>query len=78
MTISDSVLSYLIRNVRGKPTWIAFLAHAGSIEVMVPPPEDLTNSLLMNSPVGCLYFNPFGVVKSMRRSLMVECEGLDR
>ncbi len=29
---------------------------------------DLTNSLFMKRPIGCLYLRPFGVVRSRKRS----------
>ena len=43
----------------------------GLIEVILLPLEEGTNSLLMNRPVGCVYFNPLGAVSSTERSDMV-------
>lgn len=45
--------------------------YLGFIEVMVSPDLDLTNSLLMNSPLGCVYLRPFGAVSSTNRSDML-------
>jgi hypothetical protein len=44
--------------------------YLGFIEVMVLPDLDLTNSLLMNRPLGCEYLRPFGAVSSTKRSDM--------
>ena len=38
---------------------------------MDPPLIDLTNSLLMKRPVGCVYFFPLGAVSSIVRSDML-------
>ena len=38
---------------------------------MVSPDLDLTNSLLMNRPRGCVYFRPLGAVNSTNRSDML-------
>lgn len=45
--------------------------HLGFIELIVSPDFDLTNSLLMNNPRGCLYLWPFGAVSSTKRSDML-------
>lgn len=45
--------------------------YAGSIEVMVPPPTDSTNSLLMKRPVGCEYLTPLGASRSRKAGAMV-------
>lgn len=51
--------------MRGGPT------HVGLIEVNFCPVELLTHSLLMNNPVGWMYFRPFGAVSSICRSDIV-------
>ena len=45
--------------------------YAGSIDVIVEPLEDFTNSLLMKRPVGCDHVLPFGAVRETVRSAMV-------
>ena len=45
--------------------------YAGSIDVIVEPLEDLTNSLLMKRPVGWDHVLPFGAVRGTVRSAMV-------
>ena len=45
--------------------------YAGSIDVIVEPLEDLTNSLLMKRPVGWDQVLPFGAVRGTVRSAMV-------
>lgn len=52
VAISSSVLE----NVRTEAVWSIVGTHAGSIEVIVLSPDDFTNSLLMNRPVGCSYW----------------------
>lgn len=42
-------------------------AYAGSMESMVSPLVDGTNSLLMNKPVGCDHLVPLGAVNSTKR-----------
>ncbi len=44
----------------------------GLMLVIFSPFFDLTNSLLMKIPVGCLYLWPLGAVSSMERSDMFE------
>lgn len=39
--------------------------HVGLMLTTVLPLLDLTHSLLMNSPVGCVYLTPFGAVSSI-------------
>jgi hypothetical protein len=46
------------------------MMYLGFMDVMVSPDFDLTNSLLMNRPRGCLYFRPLGAVSSTKRSDM--------
>lgn len=46
--------------------------YAGSIDVMVCPDLDFTNSLLMNRPVGCVYLTPLGAVSSIDEALMID------
>ena len=45
--------------------------HVGFILVIVSPECALTNSLFMNSPVGCVYLRPLGAVSSIWRSDIV-------
>lgn len=47
------------------------VSYVGFIEVIFPPDLDLTNSLLMNRPMGCVYLRPLGAVRSMLRSVMI-------
>lgn len=42
--------------------------YVGSMLVIFSPDFDLTNSLLMKIPIGCLYFRPLGAVSSTVRS----------
>lgn len=42
--------------------------YVGFIDVIFSPFSDLTHSLLMNRPVGCLYLRPLGAVSSTSRS----------
>jgi hypothetical protein len=46
------------------------MAHAGSIDVIVWPFDERTNSLLMNSPVGCVYLLPFGASSSTESDMI--------
>ena len=50
--------------------------YAGSIEVIVPPAADMTNSLLMKRPVGWEYFTPFGASSSRKGGAMVRSGSL--
>jgi hypothetical protein len=42
-------------------------AYAGSIESIVLPLDDATNSLPMNKPVGCVHATPLGALSSTER-----------
>jgi hypothetical protein len=48
------------------------VTYAGSIESIVIPLLEATNSLLINRPVGCVYFTPFGAVNSIDRAAILE------
>ena len=43
-------------------------SHVGLILVIFSPDLDLTNSLFMKSPIGCLYSRPLGALRLMNRS----------
>lgn len=47
------------------------VSYVGFIEVIFSPDLDLTNSLLMKRPMGCVYLRPLGAVSSMLRSVMM-------
>lgn len=51
-------------------------AYAGSIESIVSPLDDATNSLLIKSPTGWLHLTPFGAVRSTEGTVMVRFNGL--
>jgi hypothetical protein len=42
--------------------------YEGLILSIFSPSELFTHSLLMNNPIGCVYFRPFGAVSSTVRS----------
>jgi hypothetical protein len=42
------------------------------IEVIISPDDEGTHSLLMNNPVGCVYFLPLGAVSSTVRPDIVD------
>jgi len=42
--------------------------YVGLVLTIFPPSEDLTHSLLMNRPVGWVYFRPLGAISSTERS----------
>ena len=48
------------------------MSYVGLILVNFSSFFDLTNSLLMKIPVGCLYLRPLGAVSSTKRSDMIE------
>ena len=39
--------------------------------VILSPDFDLTNSLFMKRPIGCLYSRPLGALRSMNRSEVI-------
>ena len=47
-------------------------AYVGLMLVIFSPEDDLTNSLLMNKPIGCLYSRPLGASRLTKRSDIVE------
>lgn len=49
------------------------LTHVGLIEVIFCPFPLFTHSLLINKPVGWVYFFPLGAVNSIERSDMLRC-----
>lgn len=51
-------------------------AYAGSIEAIVSPLDDATNSLLIKSPTGWLHLTPFGAARSTEDTVMVWFDGL--
>lgn len=52
------------------------VAYAGSIEAIVSPLDDATNSLLINSPTGWLHLTPFGAARSTEGTVMIWFDGL--
>jgi len=44
----------------------------GLIEVIISPDDEETHSLLINNPVGCVYFLPLGAVSSTVRLDIVD------
>ena len=50
----------------------------GLMLVIFSPEEDLTNSLLMKRPIGCLYSRPLGALSSMTRSDMSKVDQMQR
>lgn len=50
-------------------------AYAGSIDAIVSPVDDATNSLLINSPTGWLHLTPFGAARSTEGTVMIWLDG---
>ena len=44
----------------------------GLMLVIFSPEEDLTNSLLIKRPIGCLYSRPLGALRSTNKSDMLK------
>ena len=51
--------------------------YVGLMLVIFWPPVALTNSLLMNRPVGRVIFLPFGAVRSTLRSVILEAVDIE-
>ena len=45
--------------------------HVGLMLVILSPDFDLTNSLFMKRPIGCLYSRPLGALRLMNRSEVI-------
>ena len=45
--------------------------HVGLMLVILSPDFDLTNSLSMKRPIGCLYSRPLGALRLMNRSEVI-------
>ena len=45
--------------------------HVGLMLIILSPDFDLTNSLFMKRPIGCLYSRPLGALRLMNRSEVI-------
>lgn len=63
-----------LSELRQKLPRLAPATYVGFMDVIFSPDFDLTNSLLMNSPIGWVYLRPLGAVNSTKRSDMIRGE----
>ena len=51
--------------------------HVGLMLVILSPDLDLTNSLFMKRPIGCLYSRPLGALRLIYRSELMLCQEIE-
>ena len=62
--------------LEGKDSCARERAHVGFMLVIFSPDLDLTNSLFIKRPIGCLYSRPLGALRLRKRSEVISCQRL--